>query len=74
MMDCSFCVQREEEKRRVSKGVNGVLRSKDPDRSFNGRPYAVQPLRDTAARDVFCMRSDAYREQRQNVNRKHEQD
>jgi hypothetical protein len=39
--------------RRVSKGVNDVLRSKDPDRSFNGRPYAVQPLRDTAARDVF---------------------
>jgi len=53
MMDCSFCAQKQEEKRRVSKGVDNVLRSKDPVRSFNGRPYAVQPLRDTAARDVF---------------------
>lgn len=35
------------------KGVDGVLRSKDPGKSFNGRPYAVQPLRDTAARDDF---------------------
>ena len=65
MMDFSFCEQEHQGKRRVSKGVDAVLRSKDPGNSFNGRPYAVQPLRETAARDVFSMRSDAYKEQRQ---------
>jgi hypothetical protein len=60
--------------RRVSKGVNGVLRSKDPDRSFNGRPYAVQPLRDTAARDVFLCALTRIGSKGKNVNRKHAQE